>query len=372
MDSLLSAVSHELRTPLNAILGWARMLRSGQLPDDQRDKALEIIERNAVAQARLIQDILDASRLMSDRLSIDEQDVDFAAIVRSAIERVQPAASARGVTLETKLATEVPSMRGDADRLLQVATHLIDNAVKFSARGGRVEVRLEAKDDVVELTVSDHGEGVDPKVLPYLFQLFRHGDRGEATRRRGLGLGLSIAHKLVALHGGHTEAHSAGKGHGATFVVKLPTRHDHATVAPDAPVPPAEGSAPLSGLSILVVDDDSDARELLVSVLGTAGAQVSTASSAAEAMTSFKKKPPALFICDIGLPEADGYQVVREIRKLPPTQGGRVPAIALTGFASREDRVRALVEGFNVHVAKPIEPNELIIVAASLCKLAEA
>jgi signal transduction histidine kinase/ActR/RegA family two-component response regulator len=373
-DEFLSTLSHELRTPLNAILGWSSLLRRTQIEPEQMEQGLQTIERNARSQARIIEDILDMSRIISGKLRLDVQQVALDEIISSAIDTIQPAAEARDIRIERLLDPLANRIKGDPDRLQQVVWNLLNNAVKFTPKGGKVQVSLERVNSHVEITVSDTGQGIAPEFLPHVFERFRQADSSSTRSKGGLGLGLSIVKHLVELHGGAVRAKSRGVGQGATFVVELPVmavhhneeRREHPTT-PTA-MPPELALPELQGIRLLVVDDALDARELIEHILKIAGAEVVTAASASEAMQLLTNSEfcPHVILSDIGMPVEDGYQLMQQVRQLPAEQGGRTPAIALTAFARSEDRTRALRAGYQAHVAKPVEPGELLAVIASL------
>ena len=372
-DLFLSTLSHELRTPLNAILGWTRMLRGGTLPEAKRERALETIDRNARAQVALIEDILDVSRIATGKLRLNVVPIDIAQAVDGALDTVRPASEAKGVELSAKIEDDIGTVQGDATRLQQVIWNLVSNAVKFTPRGGRVDVHVGRGDGAVEVVVRDSGEGIDPSFLPHVFEVFRQADASSTRRHGGLGLGLAIVRHLVELHGGTIHADSEGRGKGATFTVLLPVavpRANGASVTARAvvarPSVALECPAELMGTRILVVDDEPDARELIESVLVHCRAHVFTASSAADALAEIRRNPPDLLVSDIGMPGEDGYALIRSVRSLSAMQGGRLAAIALTAFARPEDRARVLEAGFDDHVAKPVEPQTLVVALANL------
>ncbi|MDQ1557819.1 MAG: hypothetical protein QOD32_879 [Pyrinomonadaceae bacterium] len=375
-DEFLATVSHELRTPLTAILGWAHLLRTGQPIDGTMAKPLETIERNARAQAQLIDDLLDVSRIITGKLRIDVRPVDPNSFIEAAVEAVRPAAEAKGVRVQRIMDTGVVTVSGDPVRLQQVVWNLLSNAIKFTPKDGRVQVRLERVNSHVEIAVSDTGPGIDPNFLPYVFDRFRQAD-GRTTRQHGgLGLGLSIVRHLVELHGGTVRAESLGEGQGATFTVLLPVAPVYQTVAAGERVHPAardtlplyECPDRLDGVKILAVDDETDTRELLKAGLGQCGADVTVVGSAAEALEAIGAGVPDLLISDIGMPGEDGYELIRRVRGLPADGGGKVPAIALTAYARVEDRMQALRAGYQMHVPKPVELAELVAVASSLVR----
>ncbi|HEX7316974.1 MAG TPA: PAS domain S-box protein [Pyrinomonadaceae bacterium] len=377
-DEFLATVSHELRTPLTAILGWAHMLRMGQFDSAAASHALETVERNARAQAQLIDDLLDVSRIVAGKLRIDVRSVDPNAFIEAAVEAVRPAAEAKGVRLQKVLDTGV-SVTGDPVRLQQVVWNLLANAIKFTPRGGRVQVRLERVNSHVEIAVNDTGAGIAPDFLPHVFDRFRQADQKTTRTHGGMGLGLAIVRHLVELHGGTVRAESEGEGHGATFTVLLPVapvyhgEEETARVHPAARsmLPAFETVDRLDGVKVLVVDDEPDTRELLTAGLGRCGAEVLAVGSAAEAFEAVEKSPPDLIISDIGMPGEDGYELMRRVRGLPAASGGRVPAIALTAYARVEDRMQALRAGYQMHVPKPVELAELAAVAMSLVRRGE-
>ena len=374
-DEFLATLSHELRTPLNAVLGWAEILL-GRVKDDDAGsrRGLETIARNARAQAQLIEDLLDMNRIVSGKIRLDVQRVELAPVVEAALDSVRPSADAKSIALRPTIDPHAGPVFGDPNRIQQVVWNLLSNAVKFTPKGGKVDVLVQRVNSHVELTVHDTGMGIGAEFLPHLFERFRQADASTTRRHGGLGLGLSIVKQLVELHGGTVRAESGGEGQGATFTVTLPVRavrersdtlpREHPTTARAATAPASPVS--LTGLIVLVVDDEADARELVRSVLTDAGAEVITASSADEGMAQMSVCPPDIIVSDIGMPGRDGYAFIREVRALAPDAGGRVPAIAVTAFARSEDRTRAMLAGYQVHVAKPIEPQELVATIKSL------
>jgi len=374
-DEFLATVSHELRTPLTAILGWSRMLLSGVIDAAGNARALETIDRNARAQAQIIEDILDISRIITGKLRLDIRQVEPGAVIEAAVDAVRPAAEARNVRLQMLLDPQAGPVSGDADRLQQVVWNLLSNAVKFTPKGGRVQVKLERVNSHVEIAVSDTGQGISADFAPFVFDRFRQGD-GSTTRRHG-GLGLAIVRQLVELHGGTVTVASPGEGKGATFTVSLPLSIVHSTSVPvgttQERVHPKVGGRVafdcppvLENLRVLVVDDEADARELLTAVLTLCKAEVLTVATAAEALTALERHRPDVLVSDIGMPEVDGFELIRKVRALPREKGGRVPAVALTAYARVEDRMRALSAGYQMHVPKPVEPAELVTVISSL------
>jgi signal transduction histidine kinase len=372
-DEFLANVSHELRTPLNAILGWSRMLRTGMLEASRVPHAIATIERSAYAQAKLINDILDVSRIVTGKLRLQIAPLDLAKVTSEAIETVRPAADAKRVAIEFEGHQVEAPMAGDASRLQQVMWNLISNAVKFTPKDGRVTVRLTQEQGTARISIEDTGIGIAPEFLPYVFDRFRQGDGTTTRSHDGLGLGLSIGRHLVELHGGEMRAHSAGTGKGSTFTVTLPVVPS-APVLPDRAVfgPSAERSddrseAPLlEGLTILYVDDAPEARELVDELLSHYGANVVAVETADQAILAVSASRPDLLVSDIGLPDEDGYALIRRIRSLDSPEARSLPAIALTAYARPEDRLRAKHEGFQMHLAKPVEPLELVSLVKSL------
>jgi PAS domain S-box-containing protein len=372
-DEFLAVVSHELRTPLNAILGWVHMLREDSVPAARQGHALETIERNARAQNQLIEDLLDVSRIVSGKLRLDVAPVDLQSVVERAIETVRPAASSKNISLKPTLDPEASLVMGDADRLQQVVWNLLSNAVKFSPKGSDVHIALRTRASTIELMVRDHGQGIEPLFLPHVFERFRQADGGTARGNGGLGLGLAIVRNLVELHGGNIRAESAGPGRGAAFTVSLPISplRSPSFVRPPAlhltaVTPHLEYPCELAGLDVLVVDDEADARELLSALLARCKMRVTTAATVEEAIALVRTNRPDIVVSDIGMPDQDGYVLIKRLRALAPEEGGRTPAVALTAFARTEERTKALVSGFSMHVPKPVEPSELLGVLTSL------
>ena len=376
-DEFLATLSHELRTPLNAILGWSQLLRRESHAENDKqtlDEGLSVIERNARAQTQLIEDLLDMSRIVSGKIRLDVQPVQVASFINAAIETVMPAADAKGIRIHKVLDGYAGPVSGDPNRLQQVVWNLLSNAIKFTPRGGRIQVLLERVNSHIEISVADSGQGIRPEFLPHVFERFRQADASTTRSHGGLGLGLSIVKQLVELHGGTIRAASPGEGQGSTFTVLLPVQVVHQ--APGEPgrahpraartSSPAADCSSLAGLKVLVVDDDADARTLIRKLLEECDATVLTAASASEALPLIETEKPDVLLSDIGMPETDGYDFLRQVRALGPERGGKIPAIALTAFARSEDRTRALLSGFMVHVAKPVEPQELVATVASV------
>jgi signal transduction histidine kinase/CheY-like chemotaxis protein len=373
-DEFLAIVSHELRNPMSAVLGWTRMLLGGDLPPDKQRRALETIERNALNQAQLIEDLLDVSRVVSGKLRLEVAPLSFEEVVRAAIDSARPALDAKQLRLNTVIDTAAVALMGDAVRLQQVVWNLLANAAKFTPKGGSIRIVITRVDSVIELEVTDSGKGISPDVLPYVFERFKQGDSSTTRTYGGLGLGLAISKSIVEMHGGTITARSDGEGRGATFVVRLPVSPVRkAEIAPPRPhAMRLEYPPEIAGLHVLVVDDDADGRDMLAAILTEGGTRVSTASSVAEAIAQFDRDRPDVLISDIGMPGEDGYALIRKVRARPPEAGGSVPAASLTAYASTEDRRRALLAGFNMHVPKPIDPGELVAVVASLGRFSRA
>ncbi|MEP7050618.1 MAG: ATP-binding protein [Pseudomonadota bacterium] len=359
-DEFLGTLSHELRTPLNAITGWAHILQAGTLGPAEQVRAVDTILRNAQLQARLIEDLLDVSRIISGKLHIDLSPLDLRKVVDAAVEAATPAAEAKQLRIGLELASDTSDVSGDAVRLQQVLGNLLTNSIKFCDPGGQIMVRTEVRERRVRLTVTDNGRGITPEFLPLLFERFRQaGHRLARARGGGLGLGLAIARYLVEAHHGKIEASSEGEGLGATFTVTLPLLRKGAPPStPPAAPPPA--ARQLSGAFVLVVDDDPDALELLALLLGAEGAEVALAGSAAEARTLIRVRHPDVIVCDVGMPEQDGHSFLRQLRASGERAGAFIPALALTGHASSEDSRAALLAGFQMHVSKPLDPQRLL------------
>lgn len=373
-DEFLATVSHELRTPLNAILGWAHMLRANKLDQTTQTRALETIERNAKSQAQLIEDILDVSRIVTGKLRLDVRPVELAAVVDAAIDAVRPAADAKGIRIETTLDPRAGPVSGDPNRLQQIVWNLASNAVKFTGKGGRIQVRLHSVSSYVDIVVSDTGEGISTEFLPYVFDRFRQADATSTRSHGGLGLGLAIVRHLVEMHGGTVFANSPGEGMGATFTVKLPLIVAPAERRNLERVHPAPGASisleptpMLEGVSVMVVDDEPDTREMLRIMIGQLGAEVRACGSSEEAMRLLSEWKPDVIVSDIEMPGEDGYELIRKVRRSEAKRGGgKVPAVALTAYGRVEDRMRALSAGYQMHISKPAEPAELAVVIASL------
>jgi PAS domain S-box-containing protein len=377
-DEFLATVSHELRTPLNAILGWASLLNRRVFDDATVRGAASVIERNAKSQAEIINDILDVSRIVAGKLRLEPQAVELAPIIRAAVDTVRPAASAKAINITVALGGDACMIMGDADRLQQIVWNLVSNAIKFTPAGGHIEVLMKHAGAHAEIKVIDSGIGIDPQFLPYVFDRFRQADSSTTREHGGLGLGLAIVRHLVELHGGTVAAESTGKDCGAAFTVLLPLAA--AYEAPFRPMedllhqadPPADvaSAADLRGLRVLVVDDDADTREILRVLLSQSGAEVYAAGSSAEALIAIGEWQPGVLVSDLGMPGEDGIALIAKVRALAPEGGGNIPAAALTAYARDEDSLRARSAGYQVHIAKPVDPAKLVNAVAGLAKRA--
>jgi len=373
-DEFLANLSHEIRTPLSAILGWSQLLKPGVTSEAELIRGLEVITRNARTQARLIDDLLDMSRIISGKMRLDVQRVDLPAVIDAAIESVKPAADAKAMKLQKVIDPIAGPVTGDPNRLQQVVWNLLINAIKFTPKGGKIQVVVERVDSHVELSVSDTGRGISSEFLPHVFERFSQSN--SATRgNSGLGLGLAIVKSLAELHGGSVRAKSGGEGNGTTFIVSLPIsvvhtlddgqnlqyvkveRQESLLHTPD-----------LTGIKVMVIDDEADAIGLVTQIMEDSGAAVQACTSGAECLACIPEFKPDVVIMDIGMPDMDGYTLIANIRALDREQGGRTPAVALTAFARSEDRRQAMLAGFDVHVAKPVEPGELVAVVSRLAR----
>jgi PAS domain S-box-containing protein len=370
-DEFLAVLSHELRTPLNPILGWAKLMRTRKLDQATSDRALETIERNAKLQTQLIEDLLDVSRILQGKLSLNFGLINLISVIEAAIETVRLSAEAKSIQIHTLFQSGVGQILGDANRLQQVIWNILSNAIKFTSSGGEVKIKLEQVASQVQICVTDTGKGIVPEFLPYVFDYFRQADGATTRKFGGLGLGLAIVRHLVELHGGTVEAESLGEGKGATFTVTFPCLQDESKGIKDAKDNSsvvATQSLPLSGLEILIVDDDADMRDFLPFMLEQYGATIIVAASASEALTALSQSQPNLMISDIGMPEMDGYTLMRHVRSLKPEQGGTIPAIALTAYAGEIDHQQAIASGFQQHISKPVDPEELVKAIGSLIR----
>lgn len=376
-DEFLATMSHELRTPLTSILGWSRLLQSNQLSEKEKERAVQVIQRNAEAQSTLIEDLLDVSRIITGKLKIEFQPVSFASIAEGVINSLRPAVDAKQLQLETSIDPAAGPILGDPDRLQQIVTNILSNAIKFTPNGGRIEVRVERDDSCVRLQVKDTGVGIAPDNLPHVFERFRQVDSSNVRAHGGLGLGLAIVDYLVRQQAGSVVAESEGLGQGATFIVEFPLTSVEVIGGNLAGVElfpgrtcseAAESSTDekLKNMRILVVEDDPDTQELLRTVLQQHGAEVVTVDSAAKALEELGRAKPDVIISDIGMTGESGYELMRKVRSLEPAAGGHIPAIALTAYAGVIDRRRALLAGFQTHLSKPVEPDDLLAVILSL------
>ena len=376
-DEFLATVSHELRTPLTSILGWARLLASGEVDTNKHAQAFETIARNAKSQAQLIDDLLDVSRIISGKLRLDLRPLELAPVIAAAVDSVRPAAKAKEICLQLVLDPHTGPVSADPDRLQQLIWNLLSNAIKFTPREGHVQVCLETANSSAEITVSDTGQGIRPEFLPHVFDRFRQADGSSTRTHGGLGLGLAIVRRLVELHGGTVQVESEGEGQGAVFKLNLPLMSvsgPQRILTGDA----AEGSLPadeselferpptLDGLRVLIVDDEADAREFVTMILERRAADVTAVVSAKEAVEMLQRWRPDVLIADIGMADEDGYALISKVRSLPADEGGQTPAMALTAYARTEDRRRILMAGYQMHLAKPVEPIELMVAVASL------
>ncbi len=374
-DEFLAVLSHELRTPLNAMVGYSRLLRGGILTGEKAERGLETLERNASSLTQIVEEVLDISRIVSGKIRLDVRPVELPLVVHNAIATVQPAAEAKGVRIQAIIDSRVPPVSGDPDRLQQVIWNLLTNAVKFTPKQGRVQVRVEQVNSQIEIAVSDSGVGIRPEFLPHVFERFRQADTGLTRQTSGLGLGLSIVRHIVEMHGGAVDAASEGEGKGATFRVRLPL----VSVHEPAPREPREharsekrkrltGLDNLTGIRVMAIDDEEDALGLLRVVLEAAGAEVITMSSAVDALQCLDKIKPDALVVDLGMPQMDGLEFVKRLRASTNSGIREIPAAALTAFARSEDRTKALQSGFEMHLAKPVDPGELVASVATLVR----
>jgi signal transduction histidine kinase len=369
-DGFLAMVSHELRTPLNAILGWTRLLRGGALTPEKSARALETVERNALAQTQLIEDLLDMSRIIGGKLMLQHEAVELANVMQLSLDAVRPAADAKQIKLEVRYDARVARVAGDPVRLQQVVWNLLTNAIKFTPEKGAIELVLAGTQDEAEISVTDSGRGIEPEYVPHVFERFSQGVDSVRRTRSGLGLGLAIVKHIVELHGGAVSAESQGVGHGATFRVRLPRMRPEPRViaTPTASSPEQGSSAPkqLNGLKVLIVDDDADALELLAVVIGRGGAEVVLATSSLQAYELVRSARPDVIVSDVGMPGEDGYDLLRRVRALSAETGGTTPAIALTAFAQPRDENLALEAGFDAYFSKPADPAAIVASVATL------
>lgn len=369
-DEFLTTLSHELRTPLTSILGWTQLLNTGQLDEEKRSRALEVIERNARAQRQLIDDLLDISRIVTGKIRLDARPTNLALIIETAVDSVRPVAASRKIQLQLALEARGVKVSGDQHRLQQVIWNLLTNALKFTPEEGRISVRLERVKDEAQIVITDTGEGISPEFLPYVFERFRQADSSTTREYSGLGVGLALVQYLVKLHGGAVRVESPGEGLGTTFTINLPLLQDPEAEALHRPITikATNGNCieEIEGLRVLVVDDDVDSCEIIGLALRKCRVEVRLANSAADALAVLERWLPDLLISDIGMPEEDGYALLGKVRMLPRERGGQIPAVALTAYATDTDRERALAAGFQLHVVKPVELKELAEAVASL------
>ncbi|MEO8991357.1 MAG: ATP-binding protein [Nitrosospira sp.] len=370
-DEFLATLSHELRTPLNAILGWSQLILSGNMKNDDIHRGLETIERNARAQNKLIEDLLEMSSIISGKVRLDMQQLDVVSLIETAVESIKPTAQAKGVALHKKIAPRISPIMGDLNRLQQVFWNLLSNSLKFTPKGGKIEVVVEQSSSFLEIRINDSGLGIAPAFMPYVFDRFRQGDASLTRQYGGLGLGLAIVKQLVELHGGAVRAESAGAAQGSSFIVHFPL--SIVANVKDEPAPTLreyfdEKNPPLAGLKVLVIDDEADACELIKRILTQCKANVISAASADEGLELLKTERPDVIISDISMPGKNGYQFIAEVRDLPEKEGGKTPAIALTAFARADDRARAMSAGYENHLPKPVDPVELIRAINSLVR----
>lgn len=373
-DEFLATVSHELRTPLTSILGWSSLLATGHHDEASIKDGMVAIERNARAQTQIVDDLLDVSRIITGQLNLDIVPLDVAHVIETALSTIHPAAQAKNITVFTRAdsISGAAKINGDNARLKQAIWNLLANAVKFTPKGGRIEVTLERDNSQVLIRVTDNGSGIDPQFLPHVFERFRQADGSTTRAYGGLGLGLSITRHLIEMHGGTVEAHSDGLGQGATFTIRLPILAVNISAADwekkiSAHENPTQAEQKiLQGLRILIIEDDADSRQLISTVLTLQGSQVQSSSTPEEGFGLLRQLRPDVLICDIGLPGEDGYHLMERIRRLPPQEGGLVPAIALTAYAAPRDRLAALSAGFQTHLPKPVQPEQLVAAVADI------
>jgi len=371
-DEFLATLSHEIRTPLNAVMGWTRILREREIDPEMLSRALEVIDRNATAQAKMIDDLLDMARIVTGKVRLDMQPVDLVAVALAAIDVTSPSATAKRITIRQTLDPRVAGVLGDPQRLQQVIWNLLSNSIKFTEPGGSIDIRLQQIGQCVRVTITDSGRGIRKEFLPFVFERFRQGDSSSTRRDGGLGLGLALVRELIELHGGSVRAESPGENQGSTFVIELPTTVAGEVRQHDIDVDGLSGgTSSLDGVHVLVVEDETDAREMVVTALTGWGARVTPAASCREALAAIVDASPSnrpdVVLSDIGMPREDGYDLIRQVRALAPERGGRIPAIAVTGYANLNDRDRVLAAGYQAYVAKPANPSNL---AAEVAKIA--
>lgn len=359
-DEFLAVLSHELRSPLNPILGWTRLLQNGKLAPTRQTEALKTIERNAKLQTQLIEDLLDISRIMQGKLTLNAASVSLSFVISAALETVRLAAEAKNIRLALDLDSEIAPISGDATRLQQVVWNLLTNAVKFTPNGGQVTIELRQVDCLAQIRVIDTGKGINPQFLPHVFEYFRQEDGSTTRRFGGLGLGLAIVRQIVEMHGGTVKAESQGENQGATFIVQLPLMPQAAPLVPEPTRAPADTAAPLDNRQILLVDDEPDTREFQAFLLEQSGAKVTAVASGLEALQTLDDLIPDVLVSDVGMADMDGYMLIGLLRSRPPDRGGAIPAIALTAYAAEVDRLRAIEAGFQTFLTKPVEAETLV------------
>jgi signal transduction histidine kinase/DNA-binding response OmpR family regulator len=373
-DEFLATLSHELRTPLNAILGWIQLLRIDNV-EGELGHGLEVIERNARAQTKLIEDLLDVSRIATGKMRLNLTRSAMGPLIQTAIDTARPAAEAKSISLESEIPSELVSISVDPDRILQVVGNILSNAIKFTPQGGSVRLELSestSPSHAIKLQISDTGQGIDPKFLPYVFDRFRQADSASTRRHGGLGIGLALVRHVVEQHGGSVTAHSRGQGLGATFTIELPVNpQEPAAIAPAKLVQTKTNHANIAGLRVLIVDDEPDARDLIATTLRSAGGIVRTADSVSEALDILRDFPQHALVSDIAMPEQDGYMLIRQIRQSPEPEMRNLPAVALTAYAREEDRLRALSAGFQAHLVKPVDPDGILSCISQLADRAK-
>jgi signal transduction histidine kinase/ActR/RegA family two-component response regulator len=373
-DDFLATLSHELRTPLNSILGWAKIIHTQNLDNGMKARAVDTIIRSAQSQAKLIEDLLDISRIISGKMRLDARPVQLPSLIEDVLETVRLAAEVKAIRLESIIDPKAAVVTGDSERIQQIIWNLLSNAIKFTPKEGRIQIRLERIKSHLELSISDTGQGIDPEFLPQVFDRFRQGDSSSTRKTTGLGLGLAIVRHLVELHGGSIYADSRGEGQGATFTVNFPLRitgnresqREHPAVSIEMPL---ELIPELDGVRVLVVDDDEDSRLLVEAFLSRSGAEVSLCANAREALEAIQTVRPHVLISDLGMPDEDGYDLIRKVRALAAKQGGQTPAIMMTAYTRPKDRIKALSIGYQTFISKPLEPAELIAAVGSLARL---
>lgn len=370
-DEFLAAVSHEIRAPLNAITGWTQLLVNGGLDEAEKTHALDTIQRNVRSQSQIIEDLLDISRIVAGQMRLDLKPIDLIESINSAFESVLPTAKSKNIQVLTSVPARSPFVMGDSSRLQQILWNLLTNSIKFTGSGGKVEITLREVNDFAELNIADTGQGISPDFLPFVFDRFRQAEGGPKRRQGGLGLGLSIVKNLIEMHGGEISAESRGEGAGATFTIMLPLLklEESRASSSRSDIESNRSHPDLAGCRILIVEDDADSREMLDMLLRTLSIETATAATAIEALACLSTFKPDVLISDLGLPEVDGYDLIKQIRSLSPAEGGAIPAVALTGFASVEEKKRVKSAGFDWHLSKPVDYTQLIEAIGQLRRL---